>query len=141
MGVYDAVALQTNDGSVFEDVLADATLNDVLTEGTVAVEIAGRSRSTASKWRSLPADKYNRPSAAPSGSGALPVPRCCTSWSTECRYVCGAGIGVWLPAAITALATASRASPGQGVRLAGGSATFHSPVSTPERFAVMIVEI
>lgn len=47
VGVYDAVVLQTNDGDVFEDVLADATLNEALTEGTVAVGITGRSRAAS----------------------------------------------------------------------------------------------
>ena len=44
VGVYDTITLHTNDGTVLEDVLADAALNDALTQGTVTVEIAGRSR-------------------------------------------------------------------------------------------------
>jgi hypothetical protein len=47
VGVYDTIALHTNDGSVLEDVLPDATLNETLTGGTVTVEIAGRSRLTS----------------------------------------------------------------------------------------------
>ena len=44
VGVYDTIAVDTNDGSVLEDVLADATLDETPTEGTVTVEITGRSR-------------------------------------------------------------------------------------------------
>ncbi len=47
VGVYDTISLLTNDGTVLEDVLADATLNESLTQGTVAIQITGRSREAA----------------------------------------------------------------------------------------------
>ena len=46
-----------------------------------------------------------------------------------------------LPEAITAVAAASNPSPNHRPRLAGWGALFHSPVITPDKFAVMIMKI
>jgi beta-galactosidase/beta-glucuronidase len=41
VGVYDAVVLEVTDGTVLSEVVADASLNETLTEGTVTVDVAG----------------------------------------------------------------------------------------------------
>lgn len=45
------------------------------------------------------------------------------------------------PAAINVVATANSARPAHRPRLAAAGASFHSPVRTPDRFAVMIMKI
>jgi beta-galactosidase/beta-glucuronidase len=43
VGVYDAVVLESDDGNGLDEAVADASLNEGLTRGTVAVDAAGRS--------------------------------------------------------------------------------------------------
>jgi hypothetical protein len=47
VGVYDRVFLEITDGSRMTDVVADASLNEPLTQGTVTVDVAGTSRLPA----------------------------------------------------------------------------------------------
>lgn len=51
VGVYDAVILEHNDGSVLEEVLPEATLDDAMTQGTVTVSVTGRSQSPSVEVR------------------------------------------------------------------------------------------
>ena len=51
VGVYDRVLLDVTDGSRMADVVADASLNEALTQGTVTVDVAGTSRAPAVEVR------------------------------------------------------------------------------------------
>ena len=47
VGVFDQILLEISEGHRFEEVVADATLNETLTRGTVTVDVAGMSRLDA----------------------------------------------------------------------------------------------
>jgi beta-mannosidase len=47
VGVFDQIFLETSEGHRFEEVVADAALNEALTRGTVTVDVAGVSRLDA----------------------------------------------------------------------------------------------
>jgi len=51
VGVYDGIFLEVTDGSVMTEVVADASLNERLTQGTVTVDVAGTSRPSSVEVR------------------------------------------------------------------------------------------
>ena len=60
VGVYDAVILEHNNGSVLEEVLPEANLDDAMTQGAVTINITGRSQSPSVEIRArVPAPVHN----------------------------------------------------------------------------------
>jgi beta-galactosidase/beta-glucuronidase len=66
VGVYDRVFLQTTGGNRMVDVVAGASLNEPLTEGTVALDISGQSRSGSLEVRVRVLDPEGKVAAASS---------------------------------------------------------------------------
>ena len=54
VGVYDGIFLETTEGTAMEEVVADASLDESLTRGTVAIDVAGTSRLPSVQVRVSP---------------------------------------------------------------------------------------